>query len=265
MVPGDRSGLRKIREQFGRPIGAFQAVKHKCARIFADAELMAAAVWDAAIAADQDEEQFEFAATAAAVMCLPRAVDLCLDTVTLLGAIGNTWEHDVHLYWRRAIALNALLGPNPDQARALAALSRDVQRSRTLRIDDEPAGFRERIASALSEVLAEEPDRRQAALADRGLVSPQYPAPYGLDTGPAEQVVIAQEFDRAGLAQPSTMIGEWALPTIIMHGDDAQRDRFVMPRCAATSSGASCSASRAPGRISRRCGCGRARRTAAGC
>jgi alkylation response protein AidB-like acyl-CoA dehydrogenase len=219
----------KIREQFGHPIGSFQAVKHKCARIFVTTELMAAAVWDAATASAQDAEQFELAAAAAAVTCLQPAVDLCLDTVTLLGAIGNTWEHDVHLYWRRAIALNALLGPAQDHARTVAALSRRTQRSRAISLDDEPPGFRQRIAATLRAVAAEQPGRRQAALADAGLVSPQYPAPYGTDAGPAEQFIIAEELQRAGLEQPSTLIGEWALPTIIVHGDEAQRDRFVMP------------------------------------
>jgi alkylation response protein AidB-like acyl-CoA dehydrogenase len=219
----------KIREQFGRPIGAFQAIKHKCARIFVAAELMTAAVWDAAMAWEQDSGQFELAALSAAVTCLQPAVDLCLDTVTLLGAIGNTWEHDVQLYWRRAIALSALLGPAPELARSVAAYSRQAVRARAIRVDGEPAGFREGVAATVRAAQAAEPARRQALLADRGLVSPQYPAPYGLGAGPVEQVIIAEEFDRAGIAQPSTVIGDWALPTIIVHGDDAQRERFVLP------------------------------------
>ena len=219
----------KLREQFGRPIGAFQAIKHKCARIFVTTELMAAAAWDAAMAWDEDPAQFELAALSAAVACLQPAVDLCLDTITLLGAIGNTWEHDAHLYWRRAIALNALLGPSPELARSVAAISRHAERTRAVRVDAEPDGFRDAVAGKLRAAQAEPPDRRQAALADQGLVSPQYPPPYGLGAGPVEQVIIAEEFDRAGIAQPSTLIGEWALPTIIVHGDDAQRERFIMP------------------------------------
>ena len=219
----------KVREQFGRPIGAFQAIKHKCARIFVTTELMVAAAWDAAMAWEQDSEQFELAALSAAVACLQPAVELCLDTITLLGAIGNTWEHDAHLYWRRAIALNALLGPSPELARSVAALSRRAERTRAVRADAEPDGFRDSIADKLLAAQAEPPGRRQDVLADQGLVSPQYPPPYGLGAGPAEQVIIAEEFDRAGIEQPSTLIGEWALPTIIVHGDDRQRERFIMP------------------------------------
>ena len=88
----------KVREQFGRPIGSFQAVKHKCARLFAQVELMTAAAWDAASAADGDDDQATLAAAAAAVLCLTGAVDIGLETVTLFGGIGYTWEHDVHLY-----------------------------------------------------------------------------------------------------------------------------------------------------------------------
>ena len=101
----------KVREQFGRPIAAFQAIKHKCARLFVRSELIAAAAWDAAVACDQDADQFALAAESAAVVCLPAAVDIGLETVTLFGGIGYTWEHDTHLYWRRAMSLQSLLGP----------------------------------------------------------------------------------------------------------------------------------------------------------
>jgi alkylation response protein AidB-like acyl-CoA dehydrogenase len=66
-------------------------------------------------------------------------------------------------------------------------------------------------------------------LAEAGLVAPHYPAPYGRDAGPREQAVIAQEFAARGLAQPSTVIGEWVLPTLLEHGTPAQRERFVPP------------------------------------
>ena len=116
-------GYAKVREQFGVPIGSFQAVKHKCARLFARTELITAAAWDAAVAHGQDGEQFALAAAAAAVIAAPAAVDLALETVTLLGGIGYTWEHDVHLYWRRAMSLAALLGPRGGWQRRLAGLS----------------------------------------------------------------------------------------------------------------------------------------------
>ncbi|MFG1925340.1 acyl-CoA dehydrogenase family protein [Cryptosporangium sp. NPDC048952] len=101
----------QAREQFGRPIGSFQAVKHKAARLFVAAELAAAAAWDAVRSLDQGLDQQRLAVGGAAVVALGRATDAVLEAVTLFGGIGFTWEHDVHLYWRRAMSLAALTGP----------------------------------------------------------------------------------------------------------------------------------------------------------
>jgi 3-oxochol-4-en-24-oyl-CoA dehydrogenase len=76
----------KVREQFGRTIASFQAIKHKCARLFVRSEMIAAAAWDAAEAFSQDADQFALAAACAAVTCLPAAVDIGLETVTLFAA-----------------------------------------------------------------------------------------------------------------------------------------------------------------------------------
>jgi alkylation response protein AidB-like acyl-CoA dehydrogenase len=219
----------KVREQFGRPVGSFQAIKHKCARMFATLELLSAAAWDAASAADQDGDQAAFAAAAAAVTCLPAATDLGLDTVTLFGGIGYTWEHDVHLYWRRAISLASLLGPAAAWEERLGELGAATTRTRDLRLGQEPAGLRARVAGQLAAVKAAPAGERRRLLADAGLVSPHLPRPYGLAADAATQVIIGQEFERAGMPQPSTLIGEWALPTILAHGTDEQRERFALP------------------------------------
>jgi alkylation response protein AidB-like acyl-CoA dehydrogenase len=218
----------KTREQFGATIGSFQAVKHKCARLFARTELITAAAWDAAAARQQDEGQFALAAAAAAVLVPQAAVDIALDTVTLLGGIGYTWEHDAHLYWRRAMSLAAVLGPKGTWQRRLTALSRATERRHDLRLADEPAGLRGWVAAALAEAArVEDPAGRRRFLAARGLAASHYPQPYGIGATPAAQVVIAQELERAGLDQPSTIVGEWALPTILAHGTQEQREFFV--------------------------------------
>jgi len=219
----------KVREQFGTTIGSFQAIKHKCARLFARTALVAAAAWDAAAAHQQDDEgQFALAAAAAAVLAPQAAVDVALDTVTLFGGIGYTWEHDAHLYWRRAMSLAALLGQKGAWQRRLADLSRVTERRHDLRLEDEPAGLRDWAAATLAEAARlEDPAARRRFLADRGLAAPHYPRPYGLAATPAAQVVIAQEFERAGLAPPSTIVGEWALPTILAHGTAEQRESLV--------------------------------------
>jgi alkylation response protein AidB-like acyl-CoA dehydrogenase len=221
-------GYAKIREQFGQAIGSFQAIKHKCARLFARSQLITAAAWDAAVAHGQDPAQFALAA-AAAVSALPAATDLGLETVTLFGGIGYTWEHDVHLYWRRATSLQALLGPAAAWPRRVAELSRTTERHHDLRLADEPAGLRAWVTETLAEAAVMTPDKQRRFLAERGLAAPHYPRPYGIEASPAAQVVIIQEFERAGLAQPSTTVGEWAMPTILAHGTDEQRETFVGP------------------------------------
>ena len=217
----------KLREQFGRTIGSFQAIKHKCARLLARTELLGAAAWDAAAAHQQDGAQFALAAATAA--CAARdAVDIALDTITLLGGIGYTWEHDAHLYWRRAISLAAISGPAGAWHKRLATLAQATARRHDLALADEPAGLRASVAQALAQAAAiDDPGEQRRLLAARGLAAPHYPRPYGLEATPAAQVVIAQEFERAGLSQPSAIVGEWALPTILAHGTDEQREFFV--------------------------------------
>src|SRR5450756_1963484 len=156
----------KVREQFGRPVGSFQAIKHKCARLFATLELLTAAAWDAASAAGQDRDQAAFAAAAAAVTCLPAAVDLGLETVTLFGGIGYTWEHDVHLYWRRAISLASLLGPASAWEQRLGELGAATTRIRDLQLDEEPAGLRAQVAAELAAIKAAPEGERRRLLAE---------------------------------------------------------------------------------------------------
>jgi alkylation response protein AidB-like acyl-CoA dehydrogenase len=100
----------KTRRQFGRPIGSFQAVKHLCAGQLVRAERSAALAWDAVRAADEAPGEFPLAAAAAAALALDDAVDCAKDCIQVLGGIGFTWEHDAHLYLRRALAARQLLG-----------------------------------------------------------------------------------------------------------------------------------------------------------
>src|SRR5271165_2364187 len=116
------SDYAKIREQFGRPIGQFQAVKHKCAEMIADTERATAAVWDAARAVDEARENnwdtegsaVEFAAAVAATLA-PAAAQRCTqDCIQVHGGIGYTWEHDTNVYYRRALGIVAAFGRATD-------------------------------------------------------------------------------------------------------------------------------------------------------
>ncbi len=100
----------RTRQQFGRPIGSFQAIKHLCAGMACRSEQATAIAWDAARAADQAPAELPLAAAAAAALALDAAVDNAKDAIQVLGGIGFTWEHDAHLYLRRALALRQLLG-----------------------------------------------------------------------------------------------------------------------------------------------------------
>ncbi|WP_416906528.1 acyl-CoA dehydrogenase family protein, partial [Mycobacterium tuberculosis] len=137
------SAYAKIREQFGRPIGQFQAIKHKCAGMIADTERATAAVWDAARAIDEsresgaEESAFEFAAAVAATLA-PEAAQHCTqDCIQVHGGIGFTWEHDTNVYYRRALALAAGFGRHADNPQQVVDVATSTG-MRKLNIDLDP-------------------------------------------------------------------------------------------------------------------------------
>ncbi|KZS63371.1 acyl-CoA dehydrogenase [Mycobacterium ostraviense] len=218
----------KVREQFGKPIGSFQAVKHLCAEMLCRAEQAEVAAADAARAAgDPDDRQFAIAAAVAAGLGIAAAKANVKDCIQVLGGIGCTWEHDAHLYLRRAHANARFLGGAERWLRRVAALTRDGVRRR-LTID--LTGVQElqpEIAAAVAEVAALPEEKRQPALADAGLLAPHWPPPYGRGAFAAEQLLIDQEMAAAGVVRPDLVIGWWAVPTILEHGTPEQIERFV--------------------------------------
>src|SRR3954471_7878283 len=234
----------RTREQFGRPIGAFQALQHKAAVLLVNSELAAAAAWDAVRAADEPIEQHRMAAATAALVAIGTAPDLVLDALLMFGAIGYTWEHDTHLYWRRATSLAASLGSTPRWAREAGELARTLKRSTAIHLGDVESDFRARIAKTLDRAAALQNETptddvrapglafgsQRDLLADAGLVAPHLPAPWGIAATPVQQVIITEEFDkRPNLVRPSLNIAEWILPTILDSGTDSQRERFARP------------------------------------
>jgi alkylation response protein AidB-like acyl-CoA dehydrogenase len=218
----------KVREQFGKPIGSFQAVKHLCAEMLCRAEQAEVAAADAARAAgDSDDRQFAIAAALAASVGIAAAKANVRDCIQVLGGIGCTWEHDAHLYLRRAHSTGRFLGGAEHWLRRITALTQDGVR-RQLGIDlTEVEGQRPEIASAVAEVAALADEKRQVALAEAGLQAPHWPAPYGRGASPAEQLLIDQEMSAAGVVRPDLVVGWWAAPTILEHGTPEQIERFV--------------------------------------
>ena len=218
----------KVREQFGKPIGSFQAVKHLCAEMLCRAEQVAVAAADAAVAAaDGDDRQLSIAAAIAAGTAIDAAKANLKDCIQVLGGIGITWEHDAHLYLRRAYGIGQFLGGPARWLRRTAELTQAGVR-RNLSIDlSEVADLRPQIADAVAGVAALPADNRQAALAEAGLLAPHWAAPYGRGAGPAEQLLIDQEMSSAGVPRPDLVVGWWAAPTILEHGTPEQVERFV--------------------------------------
>ncbi|MQA94874.1 MAG: acyl-CoA dehydrogenase [Streptosporangiales bacterium] len=100
----------RLRMQFGRPIGSFQAVKHACADMYSDADMAYAALRHAAWAADGDPDAFPQAAAVAKIFCSDVYERMTAQTIQLHGGIGFTWEHDAHLYFKRARGTAGLFG-----------------------------------------------------------------------------------------------------------------------------------------------------------
>lgn len=98
------------RVQFGRPIGSFQAVKHKCADMLVDVELGRSAMYYAAWAASDEEPELALAASVAKAFCGEAYTRVASNGIHVHGGIGFTWEHDMHLYFKRAKANEVLLG-----------------------------------------------------------------------------------------------------------------------------------------------------------
>lgn len=221
----------KVREQFGQRIGAFQAVKHLCAQMLETAESVTAAAWDAAAAADAgDVEQWSFAADVAQATCFDGAVEVAKSCIQVLGGIGFTYEHDAHLYLRRALTLRALVGSSDDAAERLTAAAVAGTRRRVdVDLEGRDEAIRPEVASRAAQIGALPAAEQRAALVEAGYLTPHWPAPYGLGADPTLQIVIDQELGRAGVVRPDLVIAGWAVPTILAHGTDAQRERFVRP------------------------------------
>jgi hypothetical protein len=111
----------KVREQFGRPIGAFQAIKHRCADMAVRAEVARSAVTYAAVAIEEDVADAQLAVHGAKSLATDAAIMNSTDNIQNHGGIGYTWEADAHLYLKRARLLEHVLGTRLEHLDAIAA------------------------------------------------------------------------------------------------------------------------------------------------
>ncbi|MEU4332259.1 acyl-CoA dehydrogenase [Nonomuraea dietziae] len=221
----------KVREQFGRPIGQFQGVKHRVAAALVALEQARAAVWDAARALDSSgggpvPDEARLAAGVAAVLGPDAAVRCAADAIQVLGGIGYTFEHDAHRYYRRALSLRMLAGEPGGWAEEVAGLAvGGVRRSMEPDLPQEAAPIRERIRAEAAALAEEEPPARLGRFAREGWIMPYLPEPWGRGASPLEQVIIHQEL--RGLRRPNLGIAAWAVPSIVRYGTREQQDRFL--------------------------------------
>ncbi|HUL98185.1 MAG TPA: acyl-CoA dehydrogenase, partial [Mycobacterium sp.] len=224
----------KIREQFGRPIGQFQGIKHKCAEMAADTERAIAAVWDAARALDEGFENpdsaAEFAAAVAATLA-PAAAQRCAqDCIQVHGGIGFTWEHDTNVYYRRALGIVAAFGRASDYPQLVVdTATTSGLRKLDIDLDPETEKLREEIRAEVTALKAIPREQRTAAIAEGGWVSPHLPKPWGRSASPVEQIIIQQEFSAGRVRRPPLGIAAWLVPSIVAFGTEEQKHRFLPP------------------------------------
>lgn len=111
----------KVRQQFGKPIGSFQAVKHRCADMAVRAEVARSATTYAAVSTRDGAADADFQVAVAKVLCANAYLQNAADNVQNHGGMGFTWECDAHLFVKRSRAFDAAVGPRRVQLDALVA------------------------------------------------------------------------------------------------------------------------------------------------
>ncbi|MHB9850773.1 acyl-CoA dehydrogenase [Streptomyces krungchingensis] len=219
-----------VREQFGRPIGRFQGVKHLCADMLVRVEQARALTWDAARAARGPDAVRGLVCSLAAGTALEAAHSCAKDCIQILGGIGFTWEHDAHLYLRRAVVARQLLGTGDVHLDRAARIARDgTRRPLRLELPPEAAAYRESVRETVGAARGLDPAAARRLLAPTGHAAPHLPPPYGLGAGPVRQLAVQQELDAAGVRVSDLGIATWVVPSLIAYGTERQRERYLLP------------------------------------
>ena len=215
----------KIREQFGRPIGQFQAIKHRAADMLARVEMASAVAWDAARAVDDGTEQLEVAAALAAALAPEFAYRCARECVQMLGGIGFTWEHDAHIYLKRALVSFQLLGGTRTARTGVAADAvAGRHRTLTLQLPEEAEAHRAQARQFFEFITPLNSVEQRRRMANAGYLMPHLPWPWGLGADAVQQLVIDEERRRAGIEAPFLANASFVVPTLIRFGTPRQQE-----------------------------------------
>jgi 3-oxochol-4-en-24-oyl-CoA dehydrogenase len=219
----------RTREQFGRVIAMFQAVKHHCANMLVASEVATASVWDAARAVESGGDQLALASAVAAAQALPTFLRNAQLNIQIHGGIGFTWAHDGHMLLRRSATLAALFDPAGAAARVTELAGAGTTRQMGLALPPEAESLRPEIRAAAEEIAALPAGEQRARLIETGYVMPHWPKPWGREAKALEQLVIDEEFARAKVDRPTYGITSWVILTLIQHSNPDQIARWVRP------------------------------------
>ncbi|MDT5071012.1 MAG: hypothetical protein QOH82_332, partial [Mycobacterium sp.] len=202
------------------------AVKHHAANMLVNAEETTAATWDAARADDLDSAWF--AGAVAASHAVRTQITNAECNIQLHGGIGFTWEHDAHMYLRRARTLAAIMSDGVEPLIDVVDGQRSGQaRGASFTLPAEAEEFRAAARDAVATLRSLPTEKQRDFLVDSGYLVPHWPKPWGRAAGVLEQLVVEEEF--SGVRRPDMGITGWVTLTIAQAGNDDQRERWVEP------------------------------------
>jgi alkylation response protein AidB-like acyl-CoA dehydrogenase len=230
------------RIQFGRPIGSFQAVKHRCADMLVAVESARSAAWKAVRSVDADSPDLLLVARIARAVCSDAYVRCASDCVQVHGGIGYTWEHPAHLHVKRSRGSAVLFGTAQENRSAIEPTADGD--------DGRPAtGFRAEVRAWLettprpnglrdygpTPTAADVPAGRewQAALAAAGYACLHWPVRWGgRGAGVTEQAAFAEEAARAGVPRQLNIVGPDLVGPVLMAFGTPEQGEHYLPRIA---------------------------------
>jgi alkylation response protein AidB-like acyl-CoA dehydrogenase len=224
----DRSvGYAKLREQFGRQIGSFQAIKHHCADMLVETQLAAASVW--AAARPRPPVQASLAAAMAATIAIPAARFNAELNIRVHGGIGFTWEEHAHLYLRRALSLAAFCDAETAASDVTRFAQDDVGMADDVELSEEGSHLVAEAADFLGGLRELPADELRRQIVSAGYAVPHWPPPWGRSAGPVERLAVHRAYRQTGVEQPAYGITGWILFALVQHGTSEQVERWIEP------------------------------------